>query len=69
MATPPNYVDASAFGDFPGGTGVPSGTQANLANAYVSLIVAEPGNPNKFRGAYMRLSDLAAYIVAAAKGQ
>lgn len=69
MATPPNYVDASAFGTQPAGTGVPSGTQANLANAYVSLIVGDPGSPNNYKGAYMRLSDLAAYIVATAKGQ
>ncbi|KAB7782873.1 hypothetical protein [Methylorubrum populi] len=71
MATPPNYVDASAIGESPSGSGIPSGTPANLANAYVTLHVADPNNltPNGHKGAYMRLSDLVAYIVATAKGQ
>ncbi len=70
MATPPKYVDYRAFdgGTIPG-TGIPTGTPANLANAYVSLHVADPNNltPNGSKGAYMRLSDLVAYIVATAK--
>ncbi|MFD6320930.1 hypothetical protein [Methylorubrum thiocyanatum] len=70
MATPPKYVDYRAFdgGTIPG-TGIPTGTPSNLANAYVSLNVGDPNSAtfNGSTGGYMRVSDLVAYIVALAK--
>lgn len=73
MANPPIFSDSSAFGEGPQiptpPRGIAAGTPADLANAFVHLVVADPNNltPDGHKGGYMRVSDLVAYIVATAK--